>query len=372
MNPVFFGGGKHLIVSLSMCLICSLCYSQWTNSTNIYNTNSGNVGIGTTTPNFLLDVNGWAAMGGSNSNLGNATFVAGITKLQGTGKMIVGWNKTGGNGETDLVSNPLSGLPGGFGFYSYSSSGTWTNLMYMTGAGMVGIGTTTPNAQFESYTSLGTSAGNTAEMARFSGVTANYSQLRFFLNRFAAGTGWTTASTRMQAVTDGSMYGYIEFNPNGGAGGTAFGTASSEQMRILQNGNVLIGKTSQTNSAYLLDVNGNGRMNEVVVNTTGADYVFDSGYHLPALHEVSDYLRREHHLPGIASAAEMQHDGLQLGMNQTRLLAKVEELTLYLIEQDKKTIALEEKVKELEARNHALEQLEQRVERLEHAAGSAY
>jgi hypothetical protein len=48
---------------------------------------------------------------------------------------------------------------------------------------------------------------------------------------------------------------------------------------------VLIGKTSQTNLAYKLDVNGNIRANKIVVNTTGADFVFDPGYHLLPLHE---------------------------------------------------------------------------------------
>ena len=61
----------------------------------------------------------------------------------------------------------------------------------------------------------------------------------------------------------------------------------------------------------------------------------------------------------------MQQDGLNIGDNQTRLLAKMEELTLYLIEQDKETRALKEKIKTLEERNQSMETLERRIERLE-------
>ena len=64
-----------------------------------------------------------------------------------------------------------------------------------------------------------------------------------------------------------------------------------------------------------------------------------------------------------------QWKGVDLGDNQIRQLQKIEELTLYLIEQDKKNAALEEKVRQLEERNRALESLEQRIERLERSSG---
>lgn len=100
-------------------------------------------------------------------------------------------------------------------------------------------------------------------------------------------------------------------------------------------GRILIGKTSQTNTGYILDVNGNVRANKVTVNTTGADFVFEPGYKLISLNELENFVKKNHHLPGIATAAEMQKEGLELGENQTILLQKVEELTLYIIEQEK-------------------------------------
>jgi hypothetical protein len=102
------------------------------------------------------------------------------------------------------------------------------------------------------------------------------------------------------------------------------------------NGNVLVGKTSQTNTSYKLDVNGNVRANKVIVNTTGADFVFDSSYKLLPLAEIENFVQQNHHLPQIASATEMQTNGVDIGENQTKLLQKTEELTLYLIEQSKK------------------------------------
>jgi hypothetical protein len=127
------------------------------------------------------------------------------------------------------------------------------------------------------------------------------------------------------------------------------GTSLVHAMTIAMNGNVLIGQISQVNPAYMLDVAGNVRSNQMVVNTTGADFVFDSTYRLPPLHEVEAYIRQQHHLPGIAPAATMRKEGLDLGENQTRLLQKVEELTLYTIEQQRQIRELQEKNRQIDA-----------------------
>jgi len=114
-------------------------------------------------------------------------------------------------------------------------------------------------------------------------------------------------------------------------------------------GNVLIGKKTQVNSAYRLDVNGIVRATQVVVNTTGADFVFDSTYHLPSLPATEKYILANHHLPDIAPAAQMQQQGVDLGDNQTKLLQKIEELTLYMIEQQKQIESLQSQLTELKA-----------------------
>jgi hypothetical protein len=152
---------------------------------------------------------------------------------------------------------------------------------------------------------------------------------------------------------------------------TATVALNGQGTSYFNGGNVLIGKTSQTNTSYLLDVNGSGRMNQLVINTTGADFVFDSAYSMSPLSELEAFIKKNHHLPGLSPASEMQKDGMDVGDGQTKLLQKIEELTLYLIEQDKQSLALKEKIRQLEERNRTLENLQQRIEQLEQATGSA-
>jgi len=111
-------------------------------------------------------------------------------------------------------------------------------------------------------------------------------------------------------------------------------------------GNVLIGKTSQTNTTYKLDINGNARANKIVVNTTGADYVFDPAYHLLPLDSVNAFIQKYHHLPGIPSANEMQKEGLDVGDNQMKLLQKIEELMLIVIQENRRIEKLEKGIEE--------------------------
>lgn len=117
---------------------------------------------------------------------------------------------------------------------------------------------------------------------------------------------------------------------------------------VNNNGNVLINKTSQVNTAYKLDVNGSVRANEIVVNTTGADFVFEDNYKLRPLSEVEAFIKENKHLPEVPPAAEMSEEGMKVAELSTTLLQKVEELTLYMIELKKENDALKAKVDALE------------------------
>lgn len=78
------------------------------------------------------------------------------------------------------------------------------------------------------------------------------------------------------------------------------------------------------------------------------DYVFSSTYKLMSLYDLEQYIHRNSHLPGVPSAAEFAaNDGVDIGAMQLKLLEKVEELTLYIIEQQKKLNALEQEVETL-------------------------
>ncbi|MXV50371.1 hypothetical protein GS399_05250 [Pedobacter sp. HMF7647] len=72
----------------------------------------------------------------------------------------------------------------------------------------------------------------------------------------------------------------------------------------------------------------------VDLNVPYADYVFNEDYQLPALSDLRCYISQHHHLPEIPSAQQVAKDGINLGEMNVKLLQKIEELTLYLIEKD--------------------------------------
>jgi len=79
-----------------------------------------------------------------------------------------------------------------------------------------------------------------------------------------------------------------------------------------------------------------------VTLTPTADFVFDEKYNLPKLEEVEKHIKEKKHLPEIASAAQMEKEGVNIGEFQIKLLQKIEELTLYTIEQNKQLKKLQE------------------------------
>jgi hypothetical protein len=112
-------------------------------------------------------------------------------------------------------------------------------------------------------------------------------------------------------------------------------------------GNVGIGTAAPQ---YPLSVNGTIQAKEVIVNSGWSDYVFDADHRISPLSEVATYIAEHHHLPEIPSAAEVAEKGVSLGDMQAKLLAKIEELTLHMIEVEKENQALRERVARLEAK----------------------
>ncbi len=104
---------------------------------------TGNVGIGLTAPSGKLDVNGAGGLIVAGKNM-DPTAGYSLVPLQSSGKLLTGWNYSGGEGEIDLVSNRAGGNIGGFRLYDYTNAGVMNNLMTIQGGGNVGIGTTTP------------------------------------------------------------------------------------------------------------------------------------------------------------------------------------------------------------------------------------
>ena len=101
-------------------------------------------------------------------------------------------------------------------------------------------------------------------------------------------------------------------------------------------------------SGYRLAVDGSIRAREIKVDAdTWADFVFNRDYELPSLDSVESHISANGHLPGIPSEAEVRANGIGLAQMQVTLLQKIEEMTLYLIAQEKRIAALEAENAEL-------------------------
>lgn len=112
-----------------------------------------------------------------------------------------------------------------------------------------------------------------------------------------------------------------------------------------QSGFVGIGTVSPD---AMLTVAGNIHSREIkVAVNAGADFVFKDDYTLQSLEEIEDFVKKNSHLPNIASADQMKSDGINLGDMNIKLLQKVEELTLYLIEQNKKVLKQASQIRRL-------------------------
>jgi hypothetical protein len=179
--------------------------------------------------------------------------------------------------------------------------------------------------------------------------------------------GWGAYATSSNSLILGSIAGVN----NGVSTSVGIGTsAPTEKLdvvggnirtneKIIVNGGVtskvLIGNMFDANNIALnigdhkLVVNGSALFTKAVVRLTSTwpDFVFEPTYNLPTLSQVEAYITKNKHLEGVPSAAEVKEKGIDLGDNQTILLKKVEELTLYMIELNKKVEVLAKENEEL-------------------------
>ena len=85
---------------------------------------------------------------------------------------------------------------------------------------------------------------------------------------------------------------------------------------------------------------------KVELEAAWPDYVFAPDYDLMPLRDLEKDIKKHRHLPGIPSASEVKREGIEVGDMQAKLLQKIEELTLYIIEQEKRIMQLEEYIDE--------------------------
>jgi hypothetical protein len=178
------------------------------------------------------------------------------------------------------------------------------------------------------------------------------------------------SDTQRAVITESGSFGLGTASPTAqlhttGSVRLAGLTEDSTQTRVLvsdASGNLYYRSASSLAANDILRsslaVNGTITAKELRLTRQGwADYVFDSAYTLMPLKEVDGYIRVHRHLPGIPSAAEVARDGVAVGETQTALLKKIEELTLYIIEQDKKIAAQQDELQSMKAELSALKKL---------------
>jgi len=160
-----------------------------------------------------------------------------------------------------------------------------------------------------------------------------------FLNQAGTGVAGLITVIPNTVGTDAIMNFYV-------GGGSA---ANDRHMVILDNGNVGIGLGEDLPNDGRLVVNGKIVSSEIRVTASPSDFVFAKNYRLRPLEEVDRYVKKHSHLPEIPSAkAQIASGGVELGVMQSKMLQKIEEITLYLIEVKKENEALKNRIAVLE------------------------
>ena len=130
---------------------------------------------------------------------------------------------------------------------------------------------------------------------------------------------------------------------------------------IAADGKVGIGTTDVQNG-YLLTIDGQVIAEEVKIQNSDQwyDFVFDDNYNLPELSELEGFIKQNKHLPDVPTAKEVADEGINLGEMNGVLLKKVEELTLYIIEQQK---TIEQQQSAFEKQQKEIDELKARIEK---------
>ena len=331
---------KKIVLFNCLCFAAFWVTAQWTTNGTIIYYNTGNVGIGTSSPSNLLQVQkgiGATIIGGqdygnfigSNGNGYELNLQGGIptTSFGSSGGAL----RLGGPARGDADINVIQFLQNG------------TERMRIHNGGNVGIGTATANYKV----TLSTGAAN-------DGLWVGGSSGHDFS---ILGNLTALAWNGLSQANDHLLLWKGPTGPdNVDAGGLVIGpwSGQSSGLRITYNGNVGIGTSNP--GPYKLAVEGwlGARKIKVTQASPWSDYVFDNDYRLRTLEEVEKYIQDYKHLPDVPSATEVEKDGIDIGDNQALLLKKIEELTLYAIdqqkqikEQQKHIVSQQEQVKEL-------------------------
>lgn len=343
--------------------------------------------VGAMSTSLVPRWNGSSLVNGSITDAGSGITVAGASTFNNGVSVLGGFNNsttsgglTIGSGTTftALDNNELQAYSGGAQGLLYLNF--WggdislaNNTMWVDRADeRVGINTSTPDGKLSVVGDI----DNTEDVIN---ATVNYdgtADVRAVdaISTPADGYGYGVYSTGgyrgVYGVGAGGAYTGTVNGVRGFASGTAgtrigvYGSASGGDNNWAMwsagdhyvSGDLRIGNTSDV-PGYRLSVDGNVICEElrVLISSSWPDYVFNDDYSLMNLNEVEEYIKENNHLPGMPSASEIDGgQGVDLGEMQRLTVEKVEELTLYLIEANKK---MDELAKQNEALRQELNQL---------------
>jgi hypothetical protein len=296
------------------------------NTTRMTVTATGNVGIGTSTPNSQLTV------------AGNGTGLISMGDLLGSGSYAaISLNGSTTATDYNLTSSPLDqrlvlNRPDGYAM-TFAIAGA-TTQMNLTSSGYLGIGVTYPS----NYLEVKGNGNSTIKLGNVYTTSGDYAGVT--MNGSTSNSDYNILS----GLADQNLY--IN-RPVGYAMRFSEGAATAN-MIIIPGGNVGIGTTTPF---YKLDVCGTIRAKEVRVATGWCDYVFDENYKLMPLDQLEKYLKAFRHLPDVAPASEVEsEEGLKVGDMMASMIKKIEELTLYTIEQNKKITQLQDQMNHLQSK----------------------
>ncbi|URC13521.1 tail fiber protein [Flavobacterium sp. B183] len=285
----------------------------------------GNVGIGTLTPGTKLSVLGVISKlteTGIDGTFDNLIKYGHKSDLESATSYANRWHGidatiTAGTAEQNKLKFKL--YSGGTGNL------TPVDVMTLVGNGNVGIGTSTPS--------------NVQGWGRVFDV--------------AGVDNSKILATSRNGLSRVGIFSHNDWYGGGGFVGTESNhslhliTNYNVKMSILTNGNVGVGTVNPDSK---LTVAGNIHAQEVKVTARAGevpDYVFANDYKLKSLEEVERYIKQNSHLPEIPSAKEIEKNGLMLAEMNLSLLKKMEEMTLYMIEQNKRIKDLEKQIEEI-------------------------